>query len=98
MRLFFSERTVFYAPGDDEQLTRTKGDITLAHTDGDVPFEDKEEIIRVVVRVPDELTFDLDDHKIVAIELSDDTRLPITFEGSELFRKIDGRHGIQATR
>lgn len=95
MRLFLGDGAVLYALGDDEQLTRTKGDIALAHADGDATFENKEEVIRVVVSVPDELAFDLDDHEIVVIELADDTGLPVTFEGSELFRKIDGRHAVQ---
>jgi len=95
MRLFLGDVAVLYPLGDDEQLTRTEGDIALAHTDGDATFENEEEVIRVVVRVPDELAFGLDDHEIVTIELADDTGLPVVFEGSELFREIDGRHGVQ---
>jgi hypothetical protein len=95
MCLLFGDGAVLDTLGDHEQLTGAKGDIALAHTDGDATLENKEEVIGVVVRVPDERAFDLNDHEIVAIELADDTGLPVTFEGSELFREIDGRHGVQ---
>ena len=95
MRLFLGDGAVLYPFRDDEQLTWTKRNIALAHANGDTTLENKEEVICVVVRMPDELTFDLDDHEIVAIELADDTGLPVTFEGSELFRKIDGMHVVQ---
>jgi hypothetical protein len=97
VRLFLGDGAVLYPFRDDEQFTWTKRNITLAHANVDTTLENKEEVIRVVVRVPDELTFDLDDHQIVAIELADDTGLPVTFEGSELFREIDGGHGVQGT-
>jgi len=97
MRLVFGHRTVLDSFGDDEQFTWTNGNITLAHADGDATFENEEEIIRVVVRVPDEFTLDLDDHEIVTVELAHDARLPVTVERSELFRKIDGEHETHRT-
>ena len=97
MRLFLGDGTVLYSLGNDEQLTRTKGDVALVHTNGDATFENKEEIIRVVMRVPNELAFDLDDHEIVAVELPDDAGLPVTFKCSELLREIDSSHGVHGT-
>jgi hypothetical protein len=97
MRLFFGHRTMIDSFGDDEQLTWPKGNIPLPHADGDATLENKEEIVRVDVRVPDELTLDFDDHEIVTIELAHDAWLPVSVEGGELFRKIDGRHGIHGT-
>src|SRR5512134_3880778 len=55
MRLFLGDGTVLYSLGNNEQLTRTEQDVALAHTNGDATFENKEEIIGVVMRVPDEL-------------------------------------------
>jgi hypothetical protein len=92
MRLLFGYRAVLDPLWDDEQLAWTKRDITLAHANGDVPLEDKEEVIRVFVYVPDELTLDLNHHQIVTIELADYARLPVTFESSEFVCEIDGLH------
>ena len=97
MRFLLRHRAMFDPFGDDAQLTRTKGYITLAHADGDAALENDEELVRVVVRMPDELTLDLDNHEIMTIELADDPWLPVTFEGSELRREIDGRHETQGT-
>jgi hypothetical protein len=45
--------------------------------DADAAAEYKEKIVGVLVLVPDEFTFQLDDHQIVAVELSDDAGLPV---------------------
>lgn len=92
MRLLLGYGAVLRAFGDDEQLSWAKGDVTLTHANGDTTLENKKEVIRVVVRMPDELALDLDHHEIVTIELADDARLPVTFEGGELVCEIDGLH------
>lgn len=97
MCLIFGYGAMLDPLGDNEQFTWTQGHITLAHADGDSALEYEEEIIRVVVRVPDELTLDLDDHEVVTIELAHDAWLPVSVEGGELLCKIDGRHGIHRT-
>ena len=45
------------------------------------------------MRVPDEFTFDLDDEKIVPVELADYARLPVSFKCRELLGEVDGSHG-----
>jgi hypothetical protein len=81
------------------QITvRRGGRITVRNdTDGDSALQYEEEIVCVVVRVPDELTLDLDNHEVVTIELAHDAWLPMGVEGGELLCKIDGRHGIHQT-
>ena len=74
---------------NDEQFARAERDIALTQADGDATLENKEEVIGVVVRVPSELTFDLDDHEVVTVELTDHAWLPVTFKGSELVSEID---------
>ena len=93
MRLLLRDGTVLLPLGDNKQLARTKGDITLAHANGDATFENKEEVIRVRVRVPDKLALDLDHHEIVTVELTDHAWLPVIFEGSEFVYEVDGWHG-----
>src|SRR5262249_42755082 len=93
MRLFLGHRAVLCPSRNNEQLTGAKRDIPLAHANGNATLEHVEEVVRVVVLVPDELTLDLHDHQIVAIELTHYARLPVTFEGSELLCEVDGAHG-----
>ena len=71
MRLFFSDGAMLDTLWNDEHLARTEGDVAVAHADGDAALEHKEEVVGVVVSVPNELTLDLDDHEVVTIELAD---------------------------
>jgi hypothetical protein len=47
---------VLDAAGDDEQLAGAELDIAVAKLDGEPAAEDQEEVVGVVVLVPDELT------------------------------------------
>src|SRR5262245_50950551 len=94
MRFVFGDRAMFDTLRDDEEFPWTERYVAFAHADGDMPLQHEEKVIRVVVRVPDELAFDLHDHEIVTVELANHTRLPVTLEGCELLCKIDGRHGL----
>jgi hypothetical protein len=78
---------------DDVHLSRTERDVALSHLDGELPLDDEEEVIGVFVPMPDELAFDLCEHEVVTVELTDDTRLPVFRERSQLVRDIDWVHG-----
>jgi len=47
------------------------------HLDVDAPLDNQEEIIGIVVFVPNELALHLDDHQVVAVELPHHTGLPV---------------------
>lgn len=89
MRLFFSDGAMLDTFWNDEQFARAERDVALAHADCDATLENKKEVIGVVVRMPNKLTLDLDDHQVVAIELADHAWLPMTIKGSELVSEID---------
>jgi hypothetical protein len=55
-------------------------------------FENQKEVIRVVVRMSDKLAFGLDDHEVIAVELSDHPRLPVFRECRQLGCEICGLH------
>jgi hypothetical protein len=40
-------------------------------------IEDEKEVVRVLVRVPDKLTLDLDDHEVVPVELANGSWVPM---------------------
>ena len=71
MGLLFGDRTMLDALWDDEHLTGDKVNIAIPQLDRKLALQDEEEIVRVVVLVPSERTLDLNDHEIVAIELTD---------------------------
>ena len=61
----------------------------MAHLDRDLTLKYEKEVISIFMFVPDELTFDLDHHQIMAVELTDGSWLPVLCEGGKLFCKVD---------
>jgi hypothetical protein len=88
-RVFLGARAVLDATRNDEQFPLVEFDVAIGKLDRQVPFEDEEEVIGVVVLVPDELAFDLDDANIVVVDASDDLRLPVLIEEAQLLGQVD---------
>lgn len=84
MRLLVGDGAMLNPAWDHEEIPRPERDVPVAHLDRDATLEDEKEVVRLVVGVPDELALHLDDKKIVAVELANDARLPVTVEGREL--------------
>jgi hypothetical protein len=80
MSLFICDWAVLNALGNYEQFTRSERHFAIAHANGDAPTEDEEKVIRIVVCMPHEFAFNFYDHQVVAIELTDDARLPMARE------------------
>src|SRR5262245_1508573 len=80
MSFFICDWAVLNALGNYEQFTGSERYVAVAHANGDAPTEDQEKVVRIVVRMPDEFAFDFDYHKVVAVELTDDARLPMARE------------------
>jgi hypothetical protein len=45
-------------------------------------------VVGVVVRMPDELTADLDDHEVVAVELANHSRLPVPAKAASFSARL----------
>ena len=98
VRLLFRHGAVLHALGHHEHLARAKRDVAVVHADRELAAQDEEEVVRVVVLVPVELTLDLDDHQIVPVELADDSGLPMLRERGELLGEVGGlnvRSGVR---
>src|SRR5207244_3602194 len=78
---------MLYAARYHIEIAGTESHRLVAHLDIDVAGQDQEEIVGVVVFVPDEFAFHLRDHDIVFVEGGDGPRLPALGEGAQLFRK-----------
>lgn len=69
MGLFAGDRTVLDILRDDEHFAGTEGNRAVAHLDVDLALEDQEQVVGVVVFVPDKLTQHFDDHHVMAVAL-----------------------------
>src|SRR5215207_920505 len=89
LRLLVGQRAVLDAAGDDEEVALVKLDVAVAQVDRQGPVEHEEEIVGLVVLVPDEPPLDLDDLDVVVVQASDDLRTPGIDEGLELLGQVD---------
>src|SRR5690349_1291276 len=85
---------MLHALGHNEHLAGSEANVAVPHLDHQAALEHEKEVVRVCMRVPDELTLDLDHHQIVTIELADGPRLPMFFERGELLSEVDCLHGL----
>jgi hypothetical protein len=90
VRLLIGDRAMFDATRDDEEVSLAELGVPIAELDRQPPLEDEKEIVRVRVRVPDELALDLPDLDLVVVVVADDSRLEVLVEGRELLGEIDG--------
>jgi hypothetical protein len=90
VRLLIGDRAMLDATRDDEEVSLAELGVPVAQPDRQPPLENEKEIVRVWVRVPDELALDLPDLDLVVVVVADDSRLEVLVEGRELMGEIDG--------
>jgi hypothetical protein len=89
VRLVIRPGAVLNAARHDVHVPLTQLDVAIAELDGQAPLEDEEELVGLVVLVPDELSLDLDDLDVVVVQLADDLGAPVLGEQRELLREVD---------
>ena len=90
MRLLVRDGTMLHPARDDEELSLAELNVPVAQLDRHPPLQDEKEVVRVGVRVPDELALELPDLNLVVVVVADYPRLEVLVEGRELLREIDG--------
>jgi hypothetical protein len=75
---------VLDALGHDVHLPRLQRYGAVAHLNVEHAFQHEEEVVGVVVLVPDELALHLHDHDVMRVELRDGARRPVVGEGGQL--------------
>jgi Protein of unknown function (DUF1326) len=83
---------VLHPLGNDEDLAGTERDVSVMHANSDTALEDEEEVVRIVVLMPDKLALHLGHHHIVTVELPDDAGLPVLREGGKFLCQIGWSH------
>src|SRR4029453_19385622 len=87
--LLIGDRAVADPSRDDEQLARSEGNVALVlETDAQPTSSDKEDLVGVLVLVPDELASNLDHLDVVVVDVGDDLRTPIFVEAPELLVEV----------
>ena len=92
MRLLLRNRTVLRALWNNEQLARLQGHAAISQTYREPTFKDEEEVIGIIMFVPDEFPLHFYYHKVVIVELTNGSRLPVLSKCRELLGEVDGIH------
>ena len=75
--------------GNDEHLAGREFDIAIAKLDRESARQHEEEVIGVVVLVPDELPLNPNHRQLVVVEVADDAGTPHALKTTNLLREID---------
>ena len=89
MRLLLGDRTVLDPTRDHEEIAFMELDVPVPKLNRQPALQDEEEVVGVRVRVPDELTLDLDDGELVLVVVADDPRRERLVERRELLGEIN---------
>ena len=69
MGFFAGDRAVLDILRNDEHFAGAEGNLAVPHLDVDFALQDEEEVVGIVVFVPDKLTQHFDDHHVMAVAL-----------------------------
>jgi hypothetical protein len=101
--LFLGDRPMLDPAWDDEELAFLQPDLAIPEVHPESALHDQEQLILVLMMVPDELALEFHQLDTLAVELAHDPRLPLVGDLVELLREIhllDCGHwrGLQAPR
>jgi hypothetical protein len=83
------DRTVLDAARHHVELTWAKHDIAIAKLDSQITVEYEEELVGVIVAVPDELALQFDDLDLVVVQPRDDLWRPVVGDAGQLVAEIN---------
>jgi hypothetical protein len=87
---------VFDAPRHDEEFALFQPNVPVAKLHAKAALDHQEQLVLVIVVVPDELALEFDQLDELAVQLASDLRLPVGGEAGKLVAEIDLfglRHG-----
>src|SRR5919108_6348441 len=88
LALFVRHRPVLDALWDHGELARSKLDGATSQLDPKASFDHIEELVFMLVVVPDEIALELDGFDVEVIDLADDLRGPVFLDAPELVLDI----------
>ena len=90
----FGHRLVFYASRHDEELAFVEFDDPVTQMQREVAVKHQEELVLVLVMVPDKLAFELRELDVLAVEFADDAGAPVFCELLKLLGEIHLAVGV----
>ena len=92
MSFFRSDRVVLDTLGHDEELAFAEMDVAIAELDGHLALQDEEQLVFVLVSVPNELSLEFHELHVMSVQLANDLWAPEVREQLELLLEVDFLH------
>ena len=90
MGFALGEGAVLDTAGYDEELSGPQRHVPVAHLDGQFSARDEEELVRVLMGVPNELALELDHLDLVVVHAGNHLGRPLLGEEGKLFGDVNG--------
>ena len=87
--LFVGHRHMLHAFRDDDELALTDGQILVAQLDGQRAFDHEEQLVFVLMVMPDEFALHPGDLDVGAVQFTGDFGVPLLAEEVEFFGQVD---------
>jgi hypothetical protein len=95
VRFAFRDGPMLDALGNHKDFARTERHGPVSHLNRNAAAQNEEKVVRVVVFVPHEFALNFCYHDVVAVELSDNTRLPVLGKQRQFLDQIYGFHAAR---
>jgi hypothetical protein len=92
------DRPMLDASRNDDELALGHGNDAISEMHVEAPVQNEEELVFVLVLMPNEFALELDELHVLAVQLTDDLRIPVSVESRELFAKVDLLHATSWLR
>jgi hypothetical protein len=83
------DRPVFDATGNDQELAFLQPDVPIPERHVEAALHHQEQLVLVVVVVPDELALELDPLDLLAVQFADDRRISVVAKPRQLLAEVD---------
>jgi hypothetical protein len=92
VNLVLGHRPVFDVPRDDQELALPQPDVTVSELHAEPAAHHQDQLVLVVVVVPDELADELDQLDLLAVQVADHLRTPVVVEQAEHLPQVHLLH------
>src|SRR6266852_3220342 len=92
VNFFLGDGKMIHSARYDQKFSLAHNGFAVAELHLEPAFDDEEELVLVVVVMPDEFAFQFNGLDVAIVYLTDDPGVPVVGEEAELFFKIYGLH------
>lgn len=94
VNFLFCDGPVLDATWHDQELSLLQPNLTIAEVHAEAAVDDEEQLVLMLVVMPDELALEFDQFDLLPVERTDNLRIPVIGKQSQLFPQVDLFHTL----